>query len=44
MISCGLLSTIPPSLVIDIAVPAQNLPLEFLGVLVPELCSFPVQR
>lgn len=44
MISCGLLSTIPPSLVIDVAVPAQNLPLEFNGVLVPELCSLPVQR
>jgi hypothetical protein len=29
-------------LVINVAVPAQDLPLELLCVLVPELCSLPI--
>ena len=39
----GLLSIINHFLlVINVAVPAQDLPLELLCVLVPELCSLPI--
>lgn len=44
MASYGSLLTIVHTLLIHISVSAQYLPLEFLGVLVPELCSLAVQR
>jgi hypothetical protein len=44
MVSYGLLSTIAHTLLfVNIAMPGQDLPLELLGILVPDLCSFAVQ-
>jgi hypothetical protein len=45
MIPYGLLPSLSTAylLFVNIAMPAEDLPFELLGVLVPELCSFAIQ-